>query len=166
MRARSIMTLRARAWRALAGATVMSIVATTTAARGESAGASVAVTLTVASRTHLHVSSEVLRFHVDRPGAAAVATLEFAVGVRTGSTADVVLSVRSSGAPVEGLPGNDAAVILLEDGAAGARIVSGVAVTGRRWIGSGMRRGTLTFRLTGAAPGDYDVPIQCLVTMP
>lgn len=134
------------------------------------ARASVQVSVNLASRTSLKVSSHVLRFDVPDDGGAATAAIDFTAAARMPSGAGVVLSVES----LRGLrgPGGAADVeTALSFSGEGAGLLAGTlrsseaAVVGR-WVGSGRREGRVVFTLRATAPGHYALPVRFVLSAP
>ena len=68
-------------------------VCASTAAAEDVATGNITVNVTVAPRTSLKVSSNLLQFDMTQPGAIATAAVEFTAGARLASGSDVVLTV-------------------------------------------------------------------------
>jgi hypothetical protein len=120
--------------------------------------ATVAVAVTIAPRTSVHVSSEVLSFVNADGETSATDSVEFTVGARVARDADVQLSVEPLG-PIDG-------TIAFNDVNAGTPIqaLSSGVTAAATWHGSGQRTGRLTFTLHASRPGVYTVPLQFAVT--
>jgi hypothetical protein len=99
----------------------------------------VAAHATIASRTALTVSSEVLQFAVTGDGQPAIATVDFVASIRTHAGAEVVLTVEG---------------------------VSAQPTVVGRWVGSGQRTGRISFALRGAGAGTYTLPVRFVLTAP
>jgi hypothetical protein len=134
------------------------------------ATARVQVTLEVASRTSLRVSSDVLRFDVPEGAAEATAAIDFTAAARMPGGAGVVLSVEPLRA-IDG-PGGAAdvetALSFAGDGPgllAGTLAPHDTAVVGR-WTGSGRRDGRVVFTLRARAAGRYAVPVRFVLSAP
>jgi len=151
--------------RFLSSAVVASVVlSVATIASAESASATVVVAATFSSRTSLQVSSDVLQFDVASSDDPAVARVDFSARARTAGNAQVVLSVE----PLHEVPGPSSALTFSgvgEGTLSGAVGPSGLTVAGR-WMGSGLRHGTLVFALRASAPGKYSVPVRFVLSAP
>jgi hypothetical protein len=135
----------------------------------DTAYATVTVTASVATRTSLRVSGDVLRFDVSENGRVATAAIDFSAGIRIPSSTDLVLTVEPLGA-IEG-PGGAAdadAAISFDgegDGARSGQLGSVPSIAGR-WHGSGFRQGRLFFRLRASASGRYVLPVRFVLSTP
>src|SRR5262245_4452055 len=151
--------------RFLSSAVVASVLlSVATIASAESASATVVVAATFGSRTSLQVSSDVLQFDVASSDDPAVARVDFSARARTAGNAQVVLSVE----PLHEVPGPSSALTFSgvgEGTLSGAVVPSGFTVAGR-WMGSGLRQGTLVFALRASAPGKYSVPVRFVLSAP
>jgi hypothetical protein len=128
------------------------------------------VTVTVAARTSLRVSSDRLEFAMPRDNGQATAAVDFVAGARLPAGSALVLSVE----PLSGLEGPggaadvDAAVTFEGEGdgtAHGALVNTRPSVAGR-WQGSGRRTGRLLFTLHAAAAGVYTLPVRFVLSTP
>jgi hypothetical protein len=134
------------------------------------ATATVHVTVEVAARTSLKVSSRVLRFDVPRGGGAATASIDFSAAARMGVGGGVVLSVE----PVRAVDGPGGAADVetalsftgVGPGLLAGTMASGDATVVGRWTGSGRRDGRVVFTLRAAAPGHYSVPVRFVLSAP
>lgn len=141
-----------------------------TAAAEEVANGNVTVSLTVAPRTSLKVSSRVLHFDVTQPGSVATAAMEFTAGARMASGSDVVLTVE----PMRGLDGpggaadveTDLSFVGEGDGMLAGSIAIAQSTIVGRWQGSGLREGRLIFRLRANAAGTYSLPVRFVLSTP
>jgi hypothetical protein len=129
--------------------------------RAEQARQSVTATVTFGPRITLQVSSQVLHFHVTDPSAAAVTSVDFALGGRTRKGGDVQLLVEVVDPLAPGAP-YALTIVGGSDGVAAGALAHDVPHVVARWLGGGFRSGRVTFRLD-AAPGRYDVPVTFLV---
>jgi len=140
--------------------------------RAEASGQVATLTMTaeVHARTALRVSSSLLRFEVEEPGARAVASVDFVAAARTRREGEVVLTIWPE-RWVEG-PGGAADVEASitfsgdEPGTFGGELAPATRVTAARWIGSGRRTGRLVFTLRAGAQGTYLLPVQFVLTAP
>ena len=128
--------------------------------------AAVALGVTIAERTSLHVSTDLLTFVVPQGGTSATAVVAFTAAARALRDADIFLSVQP-GAAIDAPRGTcgDLAITFTGDGPGtqSGVLTSGVAAAGR-WQGSGQHTGRLIFTLHASAPGVYAVPIKFAVT--
>lgn len=124
------------------------------------ARAAIVASAEVRARSGVRVSSDVLHFDVADGGAAAVAAITFAAGVRAAADADVRLL-----ASVAADPGVTVALVSI-DGATEVPVAgAGTApVVVARWNGGGLRTGELRFALRGAQ-GRYAVPVRIEVSV-
>jgi hypothetical protein len=138
-------------------------------AAADTAAASVNVSVLVAPRTSLRVSSHVLQFNALAPG-VATASIDFSAAARVPAGADVVLTVerlsdvKGSAAAPDGEPtitfaGESAGVI------PGTIRCETPAAAGR-WHGSGRREGRLVFTMQATAAGHYSVPVRFVLSTP
>lgn len=136
----------------------------------EVANATVHVSVQVAARTSLKVSSHVLRFDVPRAGGIATASIDFTAAARMGVGGGVVLSVE----PLRALDGPGGAADVetalsfagIGPGLLAGTMPSGDAAVVGRWTGSGRRDGRVVFTLRAAAPGNYSVPVRFVLSAP
>lgn len=130
----------------------------------------VTVNLTVATRTSLKVSSQVLQFDVKDPGGTATAALEFAAGTRVASGSAVVLTIE----PLQGLDGPGGAADVETalsfvgegDGMLAGSIAAAQSTIVGRWQGSGRREGRVIFKLRANAAGHYVLPVRFVLSTP
>jgi hypothetical protein len=126
-------------------------------------------------RTSVRVSTQTLVFSVAEDGGAAIASVEYSAAARTRADGEVLVSFEWP-REVEG-PGGAADVeasLTLEGNGSqlgansptGAAPASSGSFTAGRWIGSGVRHGRLTFRLTAAVAGVYTVPVRLGISAP
>jgi hypothetical protein len=140
------------------------------AAAEDVATGNVTVSVKVAPRTSLKVSSRVLRFDVTQPGGVATAAMEFTAGARLASRSDVVLTVE----PIRGLDGPggaadvDSALTFVGegDGMLAGPIATATSTIVGRWQGSGLRAGRVIFTLRANAAGNYALPVQFVLSTP
>ena len=135
---------------------------------GETAIAAVAVSVQVASRTSLKVSSDVLHFDASAANIPATAAIEFSAGARVPRGADVVLTVEPQRAIVSGGAADVETAITFEgegDGTIAGTLAATPSVAGR-WQGSGLRKGRVRFTLQTGAAGSYEVPVRFVLTTP
>ena len=137
----------------------------------ESVQRSVIVQADVAPRTSLRTSAEVLKFEVAGPDQPATASIEFWAGTRTQAGGEVLLIVEQLAPPrrISGTEGGDESAPT--DGMhSGSTDAVDVSAPGRkvakRWIGSGLRQGTIDFVLHASEPGMYDVALQFVLSAP
>lgn len=132
----------------------------------------VTIGATVRPATSLRLSASSL--HVDAapdPGPVVIGTIAFEAAARTRSAGDVVLTVESLRS-IDDLAGGAAAgTVSIEFSGDGTGTVPGVLTTeaevAARWVGSGVRRGTLTFTLQ--SPGGVTggtLPLRFALAMP
>ena len=132
------------------------------------ARANVMVNVSLASRTSLRVSSELLQFEVASNG-TTVASVDFTAGMRMPAGSDVVLSIE----PLTGLDGPGGAADVETalsftghgDGLLSGPVGAGQTVVGR-WHGSGLREGRLLFTLRANAAGSYVLPVRFVLSTP
>ena len=132
----------------------------------DTATVSLHVSVSVASRTSLRVSTEILQFDVTVPFEPSVASVEVSAGARTVPGGEVVLSIERGPATPGARDGG--ALTFVGDGEGLTRGVldaSAPAVAGR-WTGSGQRRGRVSFALRGTRPGAYTVPVRFVLSTP
>lgn len=164
--------------RFLSSAVTAAVLSLASVASAETGSTTLVVTATFNSRTSLNVSADVLQFDVVSPADPAVATVAFSARARTAGSAQVVLSVEPlqevSGphgpalSSVEGPLDTQSALTFSgvgEGTLSGAVTASGPTVAGR-WIGSGLRHGTLVFALRATAPGKYSIPVRFVLSAP
>jgi hypothetical protein len=127
----------------------------------------VTLTAEVSSKSALRVSSQTLVFTVGQDGGSATASIEYSAAARTRSEGEVVLSIEwPNGAEGPG-GGSDAETSLtVDDERTSAAALASGTLMAARWIGSGVRHGRFTFRLTAAAAGVYTVPVRLLISAP
>ena len=121
----------------------------------------------LAPRTSLQVSTTRLRFEVAAGGGVSGATADYRAAARTGAFGDVTLTIQPDGAleAPDGLRTADLAVLCGEEAGLLPLTAGRPQVVGR-WTGSGVRRGTITCRLHGAAePGTYVQPVKFAVSL-
>lgn len=131
--------------------------------------AKVTVAANVSTRTSLRVSSELLTFDLQRPGAPATAAVEFSAAARVPAGSLVVLTVE----PLEAVSGPggaaDVETAVTFDGD-GPGTVAGTLTQmpsmAGRWSGSGVRQGRLVFTLHASASGHYTVPVRFVISTP
>jgi hypothetical protein len=142
------------------------------AAPSDSATATLGVSVLVASRTSLRVSTQILGFDVTAPGEPAMAFVDVVASSRTREGGEVVLSIE----PVRGRwatsdgdgDGDRDTLTFVGEGAglsAGWLSVHSPAVAGR-WIGSGTRSGRLSFALRARRAGAYTIPVRFVLSTP
>ncbi len=130
----------------------------------------VTVSVHVASRTSLQVSTRLLQFVVDDPASAATASVDFTAAARVESGEGVVLSVEPLSS-VEG-PGGaadvDTEVTFSGEGGGtrDGRLSSSAVAIAASWQGSGQRTGRLVFTLHAAAAGVYTIPVRLVLSCP
>jgi hypothetical protein len=149
---------------------VLAVIAIALPARAsDEAIAKVAVGANVATRTSLHVSSELLTFDLAGPGASATAAVDFTAGARVPTGSVVMLTVEPLQA-VSG-PGGAADVetaVTFDGEGAGtlAGTLNAAPAVAARWHGSGFRQGRLVFTLHAAADGHYTIPVRFVISTP
>lgn len=135
------------------------------------------VTAKVQSRTSLRVSANTLvmtivpessaRTHAASHHAwSTIGTIEYEAAARTRQDGEVLLAVECG--PIHG-PGGASDVeteLSLDAGEGGLVAPPGVPIVAARWIGSGARRGTISFTLRAPLPGTYRVPVTLVLTTP
>ena len=119
---------------------------------------SLTVSATFQPRASLQVSSHDLRFEVTDATTAAVASLDFSAGVRTGRGDEVRLVIDA----VQHISG---VLSIAEgpEGTIGGQVSNDEPIVALSWVGGGRRSGRLTFRLL-ATPGLYTIPINITLT--
>jgi hypothetical protein len=138
------------------------------AAGEEVASRNVTVNVSLATRTSLKVSSQVLQFDVTQPGGAATAALDFTAGARMPAGCDVVLTIEPLRAVV---CSGGAAVADLSFIGEGPGMLTGSMAADRstivgRWQGSGLREGRVVFKLRASAAGSYTLPVRVVLITP
>jgi hypothetical protein len=116
---------------------------------------------TVASRTSLQVSTDLLNFNLLDAERSAVATVDYVAGIRTHAGAEVVLTV-------EAVDLMGAAVTFSGDGAGTTQgtIVASRPIVAGRWVGSGRHTGRIVFELRAPVAGRYTLPVRFVVSAP
>ena len=135
-------------------------------AASDTATASLHVSVSVASRTSLRVSSEILHFNVTVPSDPSVASVEVTAGARTVPGGEVVLSIDRG--PTTPGAHEGGALTFVGDGEGLTRGVldgSAPAIAGR-WTGSGRWSGRVSFALRRSRPGAYSVPVRFVLSTP
>ncbi|HSL24372.1 MAG TPA: hypothetical protein VK886_22750 [Vicinamibacterales bacterium] len=130
----------------------------------------------VQTRTSLRVSADTLVMTIvpdspDRSGTRrhsrkTISTIEYVASARTRSDGEVLLAVECG--PVHG-PGGASDVgteLSIAGGDQGEIDALGGPAVAARWIGSGVRRGTIRFMLRAPLPGRYAVPVRLVLTAP
>lgn len=118
-------------------------------------------------RTSLRVSTSRLRFDVAADGRVAAAAADYRAAARTAARGHVVLTIQPDGA-LEASDGADTTGLAVScGGEAGARpLTAGHPQVVGRWTGSGVRQGTVSCRLVGAAaPARYFQPVKFVVSL-
>jgi hypothetical protein len=142
----------------------------TVVAADEIARANIIVSVDVASRTSLKVSSELLHFDVSQRDGTATAAIDVVAGARMVAGSDLVLTIE----PLRGLDGPggaaDAETTLGFEGdgqglLAGRLVPAQSAVIGR-WHGSGLHEGRIVFTLRATAAGAYSMPVRFVLSAP
>ena len=140
------------------------------AAAEDVASKNVTVNVSLATRTSLKVSTQLLQFDLTRPGDIATAALEFTAASRTPAGSDIVLTVE----PERGLEGPGGAADVESDlrftGEGGGMLAGSVAIGQStivgRWQGSGLREGRVIFTLRASAAGSYSLPVRVVLSTP
>jgi len=135
---------------------------------GDTATATVTVSVQLASRTSLRVSSDVLHFDANGTNMPASAAIEFSAGARVPRGADVVLTVEPEGSIASGGAADVDTAVTFEgdgDGTVAGTLAATPSVAGR-WQGSGLRKGRVRFTLHATAAGSYVVPVRFVLTTP
>ena len=124
--------------------------------------------------TSLHVSRT--EFLVDVPSGATapvnVGSIDFRAVARTRTGGEVVLTVETSLEAQSPAADGDARTLSLEFQGTGSGTMSGVVSSSSpqvvgRWSGSGLRSGTLQFRLEGPlTPGLQRIPLRFVLSAP
>jgi hypothetical protein len=125
---------------------------------------------TIAPRTSLRVSAQVLEFRIDPGATEGLATIDFTAAARALPESDVVMHVKADG----GLTGPggaadvDAEVAFTGDGAGAlsGTLQLSEATAAARWIGGGVRTGRVVFKLRASTPGDYRLPVRFAISVP
>ncbi len=121
----------------------------------------------LAPRASLRVSTSRMRFDVSPDGGANVAAADYRAAARTAAQGRVVLTIQPDGtleAP-DGA-GTTNLTVLCGEEAGGAPLTPARPLVVGRWLGSGVRQGTITCRLHGAAsPGRYFQPVKFVVSL-
>jgi hypothetical protein len=138
----------------------------TAPATAEIVTVSVPVTVTVCSRTSLKVSSDTLRFDAGAAGADASASVDFSAAGRTARDGELVLSVEPLGGGDRPGGGEPITFVGSGEGTRSGALRPDSPTVAARWIGSGLRTGTLTFSWRPAAPGSYAVPLRFVLSTP
>jgi len=149
-------------------AAVMAVCSAPMVCAGETATAAVTVSVQVASRTSLRVSSDVLHFDASVANVPATAAIEFSAGARVPRGADLVLTVERQRAIASGGAADVETAITFEgegDGTIAGTLAATPSVAGR-WQGSGLRKGRVRFTLLTGAAGSYEVPVRFVLTTP
>jgi hypothetical protein len=137
-------------------------------ALSDSATATLRMSIDVRSRTSLHVSTQVLQFHVTGPGVPATAVIDFSASSRTREGGEVLLAMdvmRGTPADMHG-PGDLLTFRGHGEGlTAGALNGPGTAIVGR-WMGSGRRSGRVSFALRARRAGTYTLPVRLVLSCP
>jgi hypothetical protein len=140
----------------------------TEGAPSESATGTLQISVDVRSRTSLHVSTQVLQFHVTAPAEPATGVIEFIASSRTREGGEVLLATDAvRGTPAD-MQEEDAVLTFRGHGhglTVGALNGPGTAIVGR-WIGSGRRSGRVAFVLRARRAGTYTVPIRLVLSCP
>lgn len=156
--------------RALAVMACAFLVSTALASTGhaeETVQRSVIVRADVSSRTSLKVSADVLHVDVPSQTTPGLAAIEFSAAARTQPAGEVLLIVEPLA--MERQSAHDALRPARAFHAATSDTVdlsTGGAKVARRWIGSGLRRGTIHFSVRAPQPGRYTVPLRIVLTAP
>jgi hypothetical protein len=131
--------------------------------------AKVTVAANVATRTSLHVSSELLTFDREGSGAPATAAVDFTAGARVPTGSLVMLTVE----PLQAVSGPggaaDVETAVTFDGEGTGTLagtLTAAPAVAARWQGSGFRQGRLVFTLHAAADGHYTVPVRFVISTP
>ena len=150
--------------------TALSALVAVPAAAADNASSTVSVHVTVASRTSLRVSNDLLHFAIDRDRGTATASVDFVAGARLPGGSDLVLSVE----PLTAIDGPGGAAdaeteISFEgegDAVSGGTLAAVGPTMAARWQGSGRRSGRLVFTLHASAAGVYDLPVRFVLSTP
>jgi hypothetical protein len=150
----------------------VAVSATLPVGAAESAQRSLTVRAEVTSRTTLRVSAEVVRFQVMNPAVPATASIDFAAGARTQTAGEVIFTIEPLGwtesPDVDGTAAPEAGAGFgrtVEETTAVDVSTPGRKVAGR-WVGSGLRHGTVRFVFRATKPGYYEVPLRFLLSAP
>ena len=140
------------------------------AAPSDSATATLGVSVLVASRTSLRVSTPILRFDVTAQGEPAIAIVDVVASSRTREGGEVVLSIDPMGVgrSTSDGDGDRDTLTFVGEGAglsAGSLSVHSPAVAAR-WIGSGTRSGRVSFALRARRAGTYTIPVRFVLSTP
>lgn len=141
-------------------------------AAAESVQRSITVRADVASRTTLRVSAEMVRFHVLNTAVPATASIDFAAGARTQAAGEVIFTIEPLGwteAPdVDGTAApqagagfgrRDEEITAVDVSTPGRKVA-------RRWVGSGLRHGTVRLVFRATKPGYYEVHLRVFLSAP
>jgi hypothetical protein len=149
-----------------AGLLLISMVESVSAS--DSVQRSLSVRAEVAARNSLKTSAEILQFEVTNPDQPATASIQFSAGTRTQPDGEVLLIVEQLAAPERISDGREsgasegmepASVDAVDVSAPGRKVA-------KRWIGSGLRHGTIDFVLRAPESGLYDVTLQFMLSAP
>ena len=156
--------------RLLAFSTALLVAPATQLCADTAASATLAVRAEVHARTSLQVSARQLSFELAPDQSQATTALEFRAAARTGSGAEVVLTIESERwvAGPGGAADVDADVSFVGEGpgtVAGPLVPRATTVAGR-WVGSGARAGRLVFTLHAGTPGAYHLPVRLVLSAP
>ena len=155
----------------MAAAFVLSGALLSRAEASESVERSLTVRAEVSARTSLKVSAEVVRIQVLDPAVPVAASIDFSAGTRTQPGGEVLLLVeplatmgvpsRPGGVTSPTAPGGDDSQMngAIDLSTPGPKIA-------RRWIGSGLRRGTVQFTVRAARTGTYEIPVRFVLSAP
>ncbi len=149
-------------------AAVMVVCSVPSVCAGETATATVTVSVQIASRTSLRVSSDVLHFDAPGTNMPASADVEFSAGARVPHGADVVLTVEPEGAIASGGAADVETAVTFEGEGEGTvnGTLAAMPSVASRWQGSGLRKGRIRFTLHTTAAGTYAVPVRFVLTTP
>lgn len=165
------LALVGRTARLLCAAGLLMIASVERASASESVQRSLLVQAEVLTRTSLKTSADVVQFEVASADRPATASIQFSAGTRTQAGGEVLLIVEQFATPqrIAGTEGGGdsgpsegmepASVDAIDVSAPGRKIA-------KRWIGSGLRQGTIDFVLHASEPGIYDVSLQFVLSAP
>ena len=131
--------------------------------------AAITASARVEPRTALTTSTPVLTFRVVAADEDAVAELDFGAAVRTAADRTVLLTMDSLDVTQDGQgpAAFDGSLSFHRDGDGSSEgtIDPIHSTTVAEWTGGGLRSGRIAFRLRGASPGVYVLPVRLSLTV-
>ena len=157
-------------WACVACAVACSFAIASRAEAAESVVRSLAIQAEVSTRTSLKVSTNMLDVDVVNPALPAVGAIEFSAGARTEASGEVLLILEPLVSIFVANEPGPASALNVANADADHETAIDVSTPGpkiaRRWVGSGLRRGTLHVSLRAPRAGRYQVPLRMLLVAP